>query len=134
MCRLIAGSRRWKVLRRGPVNPTGKALVAALGRVAQVAGIGVGTVDVAVVPQRRLVDLARRGMAAHATDLRRTRPYSKRLAALLATVVYLEAKAVDDALELFDVIMTSGACQDFGSVSNSVVTAATHVTATFGGE
>jgi TnpA family transposase len=96
-----------EVLRRGPVDRTGKALVAALNRVAKVAGIGLGEVDLAVVPQRRVVELARRGMTSNATDLRRTMPYSKRLATLLATVVYLEAKATDDALELFDVIMTS---------------------------
>jgi hypothetical protein len=66
-----------------------------------------GEVDLAVVPQRRVVELARRGMTSNATDLRRMMPYSKRLATLLATVVYLEAKATDDALELFDVIMTS---------------------------
>lgn len=96
-----------ELLRRGPVDRTGKALVAALNRVARVAGIGLGAVDLGVVPPRRVVDLARRGMTSHATDLRRITPYSKRLATLLATVVYLEAKATDDALELFDVIMTS---------------------------
>jgi hypothetical protein len=96
-----------EVLRRGPVDRTGKALVAALIRVAWVAGIGLGEVDLGVVPARRVVELARRGMTSNATDLRRTMPYSKRLATLLATVVYLEAKATDDALELFDVIMTS---------------------------
>ncbi|MGH3898014.1 MAG: hypothetical protein ACRDTA_07100 [Pseudonocardiaceae bacterium] len=46
-------------------------------------------------------------MTSNATDLRRTMPYSKKLATLLATVAYLEAKATDDALELFEVIMTS---------------------------
>lgn len=96
-----------EMLRRGPVDRTGKALVAALNRVARVAGIGLGEVDLAVVPQRRMVELARRGMTSNATDLRRTTPYSKKLATLLATVLYLEAKATDDALELFDVIMTS---------------------------
>ncbi|MGH3769501.1 MAG: Tn3 family transposase [Pseudonocardiaceae bacterium] len=96
-----------EVLRRGPVDRTGKALVAALDRVVRVAGIGLGKVDLAVVPQRRVVELARRGMTSSATDLRRMTPYSKRLATLLATVVYLEAKATDDALELFDLIMTS---------------------------
>jgi hypothetical protein len=96
-----------ELLRRGPVDRTGKALVAALDRVVRVAGIGLGQVDLAVVPQRRVVELARRGMTSNATDLRRMTPYSKRLATLLATVVYLEAKATDDALELFDLIMTS---------------------------
>lgn len=94
-------------LRQGPVDRTGKAMAGALKRVAQVAEIGLGEVDLGVVPRRRVVDLARRGMAANATDLRRTSPYPKRLATLLSTVVYLEAKATDDALELFDVIMTS---------------------------
>lgn len=96
-----------EVLRRGPVDRTGKALVAALNRVSQVVGIGLGGVELGVVPRRRVVDLARRGMTSNATDLRRTTPYDKRLATLLATVVYLEAKATDDALELFDVIMTN---------------------------
>jgi len=37
----------------------------------------------------------------------RRHPASRKLATLLATVVYLEAKATDDALELFDVLMTN---------------------------
>jgi TnpA family transposase len=94
-------------LRRGPVDRTASALVRALTRVAEVAGIGLGAVDLSVVPQRRVVDLARAGMTSNATSLRRRSPYEKRLATLLATVVYLEAKATDDALELFDLVMTS---------------------------
>ena len=34
-------------------------------------------------------------------------PYAKRAATLLATVAYLEGKATDDALDLFDVVMTT---------------------------
>ena len=94
-------------LRRGPVDRTAKALVAALNRVAEVAGIGLGGVDLSSMPHRRLVDLARVGMGSSATALRRRRPYSKQLATLLATVVYLEAKSTDDALELFDLVMTN---------------------------
>jgi hypothetical protein len=59
-----------------------------------------------VVPYRRLVDLARYGMAATASQLRR-HPPSRKLATLLATVVYLEGKAIDDALELFDLLMVT---------------------------
>lgn len=106
----VPGDRRFsalELLRRGPGDRTGKALVAALNRVARVAGIGLDAVDLAVVPPRRVVDLARRGMTSNATDLRRMTPYSKKLATLLATVAYLQAKATDDALELFDLIMTS---------------------------
>ncbi|MGI8728840.1 MAG: hypothetical protein ACR2LK_02410 [Solirubrobacteraceae bacterium] len=58
------------------------------------------------VPRRRVLALARYGMAAKATALRR-HPEPRRLATLIATVRWLEAKAVDDALELFDVLMTN---------------------------
>jgi hypothetical protein len=77
------------------------ALVKALARVAEVAGIGLGGLDLSVVPQRRVVDLARAGMTANATSLRERQRYVKRVATLLATVVYLEVKATDDALEPF---------------------------------
>jgi TnpA family transposase len=94
-------------LRREPTGDTALALVRALSRAAEVTGIGLGGLDLSVVPQRRVVDLARAGMTANATSLRKRRPYAKRVATLLATVAYLEAKATDDALELFDVVMTS---------------------------
>jgi hypothetical protein len=94
-------------LRREPTGETATALVKALGRVAEVAGIGLGGVDLSVVPRRRVVDLARSGMTSNETTLRQRQPYAKRVATLLATVAYLEAKATDDALELFDVVMTS---------------------------
>ena len=54
-----------------------------------------------------MVDLARVGMRANATHLRRMRPHAKQLATLVATAGELEARATDDALELFDLIMTS---------------------------
>ncbi|MGO4612679.1 Tn3 family transposase [Nocardia sp. 2YAB30] len=92
-------------LRKGQIDTTAKALVAALGRVAAVAGIGLGEVDLSVVPRRRVIELAKYGRAATATTLRGKR-YPKKLGILLATVVWLQAKATDDALELFDVVMT----------------------------
>ena len=67
---------------------------------------GLGSLNLDVVPRRRMVELARWGMAAKAPGLRR-HPSSRKLATLLATVVYLEAKATDDALELFDVLMVN---------------------------
>ncbi|WP_328473898.1 hypothetical protein OHA21_13745 [Actinoplanes sp. NBC_00393] len=73
-------------LRREPTGDTTATLVKALGRVAEVAGIGLGGVDLSVVPQRRVVDLARVGMTANATSLRQRQPYAKRVATLLATI------------------------------------------------
>ena len=95
---------RW---RKGPAQPSGRNLAKALTRVAEVTAVGLGKLDLdVVVPRRRLVDLARYGMAAKAPQLRR-HPPSRRLATLLATVVYLEARSVDDCLELFDLLMVT---------------------------
>ena len=74
-------------LRRGPTAVSGVAMVGALERVAEIAGLGLGSTDLARVPVRRVVELARYGMAGKAPALRR-HPYSRKLATLLATVVY----------------------------------------------
>jgi hypothetical protein len=79
----------------------------ALDRAAQILSVGAGTLAIPPqVPYRRLVDLARYGMQATATLLRRHDP-SQRLATLLATVLYLEGKAIDDCLDLLDVLMST---------------------------
>jgi hypothetical protein len=92
--------------RKGPTTDSGKAMVAALDRVAEIAALGFGALNLDAVPHRRVVELARWGMTGKAAALRR-HPYGRRLATLLATAVYLEAKATDDALELFDVLMVN---------------------------
>jgi len=93
-------------LRRGPTRVSGRAMVAALDRVSELTAIGVGRVELGAVPRRRVIELARYGMAGKAPALRR-HPYARRLATLLATVVVLQARATDDAVELFDVLMTT---------------------------
>ncbi len=86
---------------RTPVTRTsGTGMVRALQRAGEVAGLGLGALDVGVVPRRRVWELARYGLEAKAPTLRR-HPYTRMLATLVATVRALEAKAVDDALELF---------------------------------
>lgn len=99
----VSRLERW---RHGPRNPSGKAMTAALTRVSEITELGLGGIDLDAVPTRRVAELARYGMAAKAPALRRL-PQSRRLATLLATVRWLEVKAVDDALELFDVWMTT---------------------------
>jgi TnpA family transposase len=91
-------------LRQGPVMASGRSLALSLDRVAEIAAFGFGGVDLSAVPRRRVVDLARYGMAGKATLLRR-HPKPRKVATLLATVVHLQAKAIDDALELFDFLM-----------------------------
>lgn len=93
-------------LRNAPRPPSGRNMVKSLDRVAELAGLGVGVLGLEAVPHRRVVELAKWGMSGTATALRRHRRLRK-LATMLATVVYLEAKATDDTLEMFDVLMTT---------------------------
>jgi len=95
---------RW---RKGPADPTGKNLRLSLRRAAEIHGLGIDGGSVrALVPARRLVDLARYGMAAKAPRLRR-HPPARRLATLLATVAHLQAASIDDCLELFELLMVT---------------------------
>jgi hypothetical protein len=95
---------RW---RKGPAKPSGRNLEKASARVAEIKALELGGLGIdAVVPRRRLVDLARYGTAVNARALRR-HPRSRRLATLLATVVFLEANATDDCLELLDLLMAT---------------------------
>jgi Domain of unknown function (DUF4158) len=93
-------------IRQAETAVSGVGMVRALSRVSEINAVGLGRVDLSGVPQRRVVALARYGMAATATALRR-HPEPRRVATLLATVRSLEARSVDDALELFDVLMTN---------------------------
>ncbi len=95
---------RW---RKGPADPTGKSLRLSLRRVAEIHELGIDASRArALVPARRLVELARYGMAAKAPRLRR-HPPARRVATLLATVVHLQASSIDDCLELFDLLMVT---------------------------
>jgi Domain of unknown function (DUF4158) len=95
---------RW---RRGPAKPSGRNLEKALNRAAEIVGVGVGALNLdANVPHGRVVDLARYEMTARAQALRR-HGTERRLATLLATVAYLEARSIDDCLELLDLLMTT---------------------------
>ncbi|MEV0704588.1 hypothetical protein AB0I53_42640 [Saccharopolyspora sp. NPDC050389] len=81
-------------------------MVDALQRAAEILGLGFAEVDTeVVVPPRRLAELSRYGVQGKASLLRRHGD-SRRLATLLA-VVYLQTRAVDDALDLLDVLISS---------------------------
>ena len=100
----VSALERW---RRGPVAASGRGLERALRRVAEIDRVGlVGADFVVVVPHRRLVEVARYGMSASASHLRRHLPL-RRLATLAATVVELKGRAIDDCLELFDLVMVT---------------------------
>ncbi|WP_280480062.1 hypothetical protein [Nocardia cyriacigeorgica] len=59
------------------------------------------SVDVSVVPQRRLLALSAYELSGRVSQLRRLRR-EHQLAVLVATVVALRARATDDVLDLFD--------------------------------
>lgn len=93
-------------LRTSPVKASGRVLVRELDRVAEIAGLGAGRVDLAPVPAARLAALARYGLASKAPTLRDLEP-ARQTATLLATVRHLETSSVDDALDVLDLLVTS---------------------------
>jgi hypothetical protein len=78
----------------------------ALDRVAELRGLGAGAVDVDAVgvPPGRLHALARYAIGATPHTLSRLAP-ERRAATLLAVARHLETTAVDDALDLLDVLL-----------------------------
>ncbi len=95
-----------EVLRVGPVRVSGPELDRALQRVAAVRMLGAGAVDLSGLPAARVRALARYGLGAKAQSLRRLAE-PRRTATLVATVAALEADSVDDALDLFDLLMAT---------------------------
>ena len=92
--------------RRGERSTTGRGMVLALDRASQIAGLRMRGADITAVPTRRVVELARYGMAAKAPKLAR-HPHRRKIATLPATVRWLEVTATDDALELFEMFMSN---------------------------
>lgn len=92
-------------LRKGPATVSGPSILKALDRIAEIAGLPHGT-GVEVVPERRVVELARYGLAGK-TSLLKRHPPARRHAILLASVRYLHRRAVDDALELLDELVAN---------------------------
>lgn len=92
-------------LRRAPTRASGTEMVRALERAAEIQGLGAGAVE-ADVPSGRVEVLARYGLTTKAVWLRRL-PEPRRTATLVATARHLEVTAVDDALDLFSVLMAT---------------------------
>ncbi len=91
-------------LRRGPVHANSVTLVAALRRLDEVRALGVGGLDLTGVPPGRLHVLARHAITSRAQALERMPP-ERRVATLLAVARVLEARALDDALDVFDRVL-----------------------------
>ena len=101
----VSDLERW---RKGvPPRASGPTIIKALDQVSEIMGLELADLGAeALVPPRRLGELARYGMRADASALRR-HPNGRRLATLLATVRHLECKSADDTLELLDLLMAT---------------------------
>ncbi|MDX3134584.1 DUF4158 domain-containing protein [Streptomyces europaeiscabiei] len=93
-------------LRTPPTKSTGTAMVRAMERVEEISAFALGRVNLTRVPVNRLSTLARYGQLSKAQTILRA-PEPRRTALLTAVVRQLEAQAVDDALDLFAVLMAS---------------------------
>ena len=93
-------------LRHGPVRVSGPQMKWSLDRAQEVADLGMGALDVSGIPPRRLAELSRYGVDGKATLLKRHND-ARRLATLLATAVHLTTRAVDDALDLLEVLIAT---------------------------
>ncbi len=93
-------------LRRAPTRASGPEMVRALERVAEIAGLGAGEVDLSEIPAGRVQVLARHGLSSDAAMLRRL-PEHRRWATMVATAGVLRVSEVDDALDLFSVLVAT---------------------------
>lgn len=108
---LLAGPEGRRVselerLRTPPVKTTGTAMVRAMERVEEISAFALGWVNLSRVPVNRLSALARYGQLSKAQTTERA-PEPRRTDLLTAVVRQLEAQSVDNALDLFAVLMAN---------------------------
>lgn len=92
-------------LRKGPFRRSAPELVRALRRVDEIRSLGIDLSVSHRIPPVRIQALARFGMSAKAGAIERL-PDDRRLATLAAFAVTLESAAVDDALDLLNILLT----------------------------
>lgn len=97
-------------LRRPPVRVSGPGLVEALERFDMLRALGVGQIDLSAIPTSRVKALARYAVISKAQAVEDLEP-QRQIATLLAFAQVLEADAQDDALDLFD-LLVSGVFKD----------------------
>jgi hypothetical protein len=92
-------------LRKGPYRRSAPELVRALGRLEEIRQLGINITVTHRIPAGRLHALARFANTAKISVIRRL-PESRQLATLVAFAGNLEAAALDDALDLLDILIT----------------------------
>jgi hypothetical protein len=92
-------------LRKGPYRRSAPELVRALDRVEDIRRLGITLSMAHCIPAGRIHSLARFANTAKISVIRKL-PESRRLATLVAFAGNLEAAALDDALDLLDILVT----------------------------
>ena len=92
-------------LRKGPFLRSAPELVRALGRIDDVRELGINLSVSSRIPPTRIQALARFAATAKASAVQRL-PDERRMATLVAFILNLEAIALDDALDLLDIVIT----------------------------
>ncbi|MFF8996011.1 Tn3 family transposase [Streptomyces sp. NPDC014983] len=93
-------------LRRPPTRTTGTAFARALERVDEIGAYRLGRLRLSQIPPNRMAALARYALGSKA-PLPERAAEPKRTAMLTAVMRHLEAKAIDEALDLFQVLMAT---------------------------
>lgn len=92
-------------LRHEPTRVSGPSLIQALERVAELSAFEVGDLDLTAIPPIRLKALARSAACSTAQAIRRMGE-DRRISTLLAFCVVFAKSAMDDAMDVFDLLVT----------------------------
>jgi TnpA family transposase len=91
-------------LRRPPTRVTSAGLIGALERIREICALDVGRHDLARVPANRLAALVRLACTARSQAIARM-PDQRRIATLVAFAGGIEVRAIDDSLDLLDLLL-----------------------------
>jgi len=91
-------------LRRAPTTVSGPSLVAAFERLQTVRNVGISLSSTGNIPSARIATLARFANTAKVTAISRL-PSDRKLATLVAFLRCLKASALDDALEILEMLL-----------------------------
>ncbi|MGB5835009.1 MAG: Tn3 family transposase [Thiohalocapsa sp.] len=97
-------------LRRGPTKASAPSLLETLQRYRTLKDLGIGKLDLPAIPPVLIKALARHASTAWAPTIARMTP-QRRIATLVAFVAIEEVNALDDALDVLDMLITDIAAE-----------------------